>query len=232
MKLDTVIDAKWLQDNDACCKDDKRVLKIIGKGKTLKQLLPKFDRADWLLWTLKRTTDSPKIFYVRCAILCAEEVIGIYEKKYPDDKRPRLAIEAAIAYANNPSEENRIAAANAANAAYDAAYAYVAYAAYAAAYVAYAAYAAADAANAAYADAADAADAAYAYADAAAAYADAADAAYAASAAYASAAYADAADAYAADADAYAADADANAARTKMHKKLCKLIIKEIARGI
>jgi hypothetical protein len=84
-------------------------------------------------------------------------VLPIFEKKYPDDKRPRLAIEAALVFAADPSEKNKAAA----------------YAADAAAYAAVwaAAWAAADAAYAA----ADAADAA---ADAAVAWA--ADAAYAA----------------------------------------------------
>lgn len=35
---------------------------------------------------------------VKLAIYSAELVIDIFEKQYPDDKRPRLAIEAAKAY--------------------------------------------------------------------------------------------------------------------------------------
>ena len=87
---------------------------------------------------------------------CAERVLPIFEAKYPNDNRPRLAIEAARGVDG------------------DAAYAA---AAYAAAYAAYAA--AADAAARAAADAADAA----AYAAYAAYAADAAYAAYAADAA-------------------------------------------------
>src|SRR5208282_4727054 len=102
---------------------------------------------------------------------CAEHVLGIYEKQYPKDERPRKAIQAARDFANGLID------ADAANAA--------AYAAYAV----YAANAAADAANAA----ASAANAdAYAASDAANA------AAYAANAAY-DAAYDAAAARYAAD---------------------------------
>jgi len=87
---------------------------------------------------------------VAFAVLCAESVLDIFQKRRPRDERPRKAIEAARAYlAGKP------AAASAAYAAADAARA--------------AAYAAARAADAA-------ADAAYAAADAA-AYADAAYAA-------------------------------------------------------
>jgi hypothetical protein len=100
---------------------------------------------------------------IRYAIFVAESVLRIYEEKYPDDKRPRKAIEAAKAYLADQTEENRAAAYAAARAAYsanDAAYtahdaddvAYAAYAAGAAAYTAYDARAAAhDADDVAYA---------------------------------------------------------------------------------
>jgi hypothetical protein len=121
---------------------------------------------------------------VRWAAECAQQVLNHYEDRYPDDKRPREAIDAALRWAKNPTETNA-AAANAA------AYAYHAYAAtYAAAHAAHAAYAAADAAaHAAHAAANAAANAAayayhaYAAAANAAAYA-AANAASAAQAAY------------------------------------------------
>ncbi len=109
------------------------------------------------------------------AIGVAEIVLEIYEKKYPDNKAPRQAIQAAKDYLAGTINIDELRSKRAA--AYDAA---------------------ADAAADAYAAAADAAyDAAYAaYA---AAYAAAADAAYdAAYAAYAAAAYAAADAAYAA----------------------------------
>jgi immunity protein 5 of polymorphic toxin system len=80
---------------------------------------------------------------------CAEHVLELYEKSYPDDKRPRNAIQAARDFANGLIDKD--AANAAANAAYAAANA-AAYAAYAAANAAaYAANAANAAANAAYA---------------------------------------------------------------------------------
>ncbi len=121
------------------------------------------------------------------AVRVAEDVLPIFEKKYPEDTRVRDCIETTKKYLKGEvSLEVLIKARSAAAAAYaadaaDAAAAYAAYAAaayaaaaaaYAAYAAAYAAYAAADAADAA-AAAADAADAA----DAAAAYAAAADAA-------------------------------------------------------
>jgi hypothetical protein len=79
---------------------------------------------------------------------CAEHVLGIYEKQYPNDERPRKAIQAARDFANGLIDAAYAAnAANAAAYAYHAAYAAnVTNAANAAAYVAYAAaYAAYDA---------------------------------------------------------------------------------------
>ena len=38
---------------------------------------------------------------------CAYHVLPIYEKEYPDDKRPRLALEAKQAWINDPSDENK-----------------------------------------------------------------------------------------------------------------------------
>jgi hypothetical protein len=141
-------------------------------------------------WVFVRSIPKEKLSLLAADF--AERVLHIYESKYPNDDRPRKAIEAA-----RSGDKNAADAATAATAAY------AAYAAAAAAYDADAAYADARA-DAAYADA-RAAAAAAAAADAA------ADAATAATAAYAAAAAAYDADAAYADARA-AADAAANAA--------------------
>jgi len=190
-----LITKQWLKEKSACktgvdwftAQKESSGIKVVKK-------LVKEKKLDWANWLIVRIMDYKQ--RVQYAVFAAEQVIHIYEKKYPDDKRPRKAIEAAKKCINNPSEENKNAAYAAADAAYAAAYAAAdaAYAANAAnaANAADAAYAAADAAYAA--NAANAADAAYAavYAAADAAdaanaanAADAADAAYAAYAAYA-----------------------------------------------
>jgi len=171
-----LVTLKKLNKLDACesgiewfeNQDEKRLDKVCLS-------LIESQRPDWANWTIVRyMTDEQKRQY---AIYAAEQVIDIFEKEYPSDKRPRLAIEAAKNWVKSPAEKNRAAAASAASAAY-------------------AAYAAASAAAAAAsASAAAAASAAYAvYAASAAAYAASAAAYYAASAAYAvyaaSAAYA------------------------------------------
>ena len=100
------------------------------------------------VWALRAVDDKTNV-YMFCADV-AESVLNLFENKYPDDKRPRKAIEATRKYANKEISKEELSAA--ADAAADAAYA---------AANAYAAYAA-DAAYAAAANAADAAaDAAY-----------------------------------------------------------------------
>lgn len=142
------------------------------------------------VWLAARVSPA----YLRAVVVwaadCAERVLPVFEGRYPNDKRPRAAIEATRRCIDDPSADNRQSTA----------------AAYAAARSA--ANFAADAANRAYA--ADAAARAYA-ADAAARAADAAADAYAAAAAERDDFAADAADDAAVDA--YAARAYAAAPR-------------------
>src|SRR3990167_4497103 len=168
-KLDTIINKDWLNEHKACSDGKAWAVSVIGEGLALRDFLPIFGRADWLLWTLYESESLSRTCLIECAVVCAESVIDIFEKKYPDDQRPRQAIEAAKAYCLYPSEENKKTASAAASVAHDAA-------------SAASAAAAADATYSAY-DAAYAASAAYCAASAAASAAAAADATYSASAA-------------------------------------------------
>ncbi len=179
------ITIKWLQKKEACIAGQKWFLQQSeSEAPAVIEALIAEKKLDWANWLVVRFLKRKQ--QIQYAVYAAELVLSIWESKYPNDNRPRKAIEAAKACIIRNSKSNRTAAAYAATAAY-------------AAYAATAAYAAADAATAAYAAAAaaDAADAADAAAYAAAAYA-------AAYAAYAAAAYAATADA---DATAYAAAA-------------------------
>ena len=118
--------------------------------------------ARWLFTKLMN-----KIQCVKIAVFAAEQVIDLFENKYPDDDRPRHAIELAKVYIKTPdmgsADAAHAAAAAAAAAAHTAdaadAAAAAAHAADAAAYVAYTAAAHADAAAyVAYTAAAHAAD--------------------------------------------------------------------------
>ncbi len=138
------ITLKWLQSKGACKESLEAWHKETDHGTlaTLNRLVSK--NPEWGNWLICRIMNKKQA--VQYAIFAAEQVIDIYEGKYPD-KRPRNAIEAAKAYLKNPSKKTK-AYANAAYAAATDAYAY-ATAAYAYAADADAAVAAAFAAYAA-----------------------------------------------------------------------------------
>jgi hypothetical protein len=178
--LDTIIDLQFLKDKDACKEGivyfEKNIKEPIAARELIEKLLAtkKREKMEWVSWLLCQLFNLPH--YIQYAVFASEQVLPIFEAKYPSDKRPREAIEAAKKVALNDTEENRkIAAraayvaneaANAANEAANAANA-AAYAANAAAYaanaVAYAADYAADYAAAYVAYAAEAAANAVAY---------------------------------------------------------------------
>lgn len=47
------------------------------------------------IWTLRCTIEPSENMLIEFACRCANHTLHFYEDKYPDDKRPRLAIEAA-----------------------------------------------------------------------------------------------------------------------------------------
>jgi hypothetical protein len=119
------ITKEWLEGKKACSKGvDWFVKQKETDGVVVVKKLIKEKLFDWANWLIVRIMDYKQ--RVSYAVFAAEKVISIYEKKYPDDNRPRAAIEAAKKCIENPSKENKKAAAADAAAAYaaaDAAYA-------------------------------------------------------------------------------------------------------------
>ena len=60
------------------------------------------DYFDWANWLLSRILSKDN--KIRYAIHAAELVLHVFEEKYPDDDRPRKAIEAAKEYLKNQSD--------------------------------------------------------------------------------------------------------------------------------
>jgi len=116
-----VITREYLEKINACLPAVEWFSRKYPEGKELK-LLKKdaLYNSSWSSWLITHILNREDC--IRHAIFAAKQVIHIFEKKYPEDLRPRKAIEAAENYLNNP------AAADAADAAY-AAYAAAAYAA-------------------------------------------------------------------------------------------------------
>ena len=77
------------------------------------------------IWTFRAVIEPADDLLIEFACRCAEHVLHFYEDKYPDDKRPRKAIEAARVCITDKSPEAAAAwaARDAARAARDAAWA-------------------------------------------------------------------------------------------------------------
>lgn len=105
-----LITKKWLQEKSACPCGVKWFLaqKETDAVEVLEKLISE-NQLRWANWTIVRVMNYKQ--YVSYAVFAAEQVLDIYEKKYPDNKRPRKAIEAAKRCIENPSEENKNAAA-------------------------------------------------------------------------------------------------------------------------
>jgi hypothetical protein len=112
------ITKKWLVEKNACQDGFEWFVEQNKEFEPvpLLYLLIKKNQLDWANWLIVRVMDYSQ--YVSYAVYAAELVIDIFEKQYPDDKRPRTAIEAAKKCIENPNEENKKEAANASWAAY------------------------------------------------------------------------------------------------------------------
>ena len=112
--MKTKITRQWLEDHHACDDDVEYFNKHyteINAIKLANKLIgdKKYYYCNWLI-SKQLTIEN----CIRYAIYAAELVIDIFETEYPDDDRPRNAIEAAKYYLEHPSST---AAANAAAAA-------------------------------------------------------------------------------------------------------------------
>ena len=111
---------RWLEKRDACKEGvvwfenqkERNGIEVVEK-------LIKEKKLDWANWLIVRLMKYKQ--YISYVVYAAEQVIGIYEKKYPNDKRPRQAIEAAKKCIKSPTKKNKAAAYAAAAAAADAA---------------------------------------------------------------------------------------------------------------
>ena len=116
------VDRNWLKEHNACPDGLKWWCKHC-EGKTTRQqlLILVKDHDDWAWWVLTKLLDTKQNRML--AVFAAQQVLPIFEKKFPEDMRPRKAIEAAEKVIECDNEENRAAAWAAAKAAWAAAWA-------------------------------------------------------------------------------------------------------------
>ena len=101
------ITKEWLKDKGACGESYAEFEGSEMDGvKAVKKCI-RIKRLDWANWLIVRIMEYKQ--YVSYAVFAAEQVIDIFERKYPEDNRPRKAIEAAKSCIANPSKENKSA---------------------------------------------------------------------------------------------------------------------------
>ena len=100
-----------IQPSDAFYYVSGEVLAIVEtKGKSIEQL----DKQCWEQMRIVKAYGWTKKDSIALAIYSAELVLPNFEKEYPDDDRPRKAIEAAKKVLENDTKKNRSAARSAA----------------------------------------------------------------------------------------------------------------------
>lgn len=130
------ITEKKLREMQAC--EDGIQWFLSHKHRTLKTIIPALledNHEDYARWLLTRLMLRPQRVMFGC--FAATQVLNIFETRYPNDKRPRLAIQAAEDFIHGEIDRDTLERAQyAAYAAADAAYATAYAAAYATAYAA------------------------------------------------------------------------------------------------
>src|SRR3990167_165452 len=107
------ITKRWIEKYNPCSRAVEWFWKQKERDniKVLKKLIAE-DKLDWANWAIVKFmaelgTIRGYQMYVKYAVFAAKNVIDIFEKEYPDDKRPRQAIEAAKKCLKNPSKKNK-----------------------------------------------------------------------------------------------------------------------------
>ena len=101
---------KFLEKKQACVE----TLQVVKDNKwSMKQAWDNSPRADWMMWLYSKRKPVKKKA-VMVAIYSARLSLKDFENKYPDDKRPRQAIEAAETVLKKDNKETRSAALSAA----------------------------------------------------------------------------------------------------------------------
>ena len=101
----------WLKKWEACPEGVKWFLSKKLQLKSDKQVMEELiatEKLDWANWVLARLLKRKQ--QIQYTIFAAEQVIDIFEKQYPNDNRPRNAIEAAKIVLKRDTKKNRDAA--------------------------------------------------------------------------------------------------------------------------
>jgi hypothetical protein len=103
------ITLKWLEDHRAC-RNGKIWFSTQNEidMRKLAKLAIECERFNDVNWVLTRLMSHKQ--NVQYACYSAKQSLHIFERTYPKDKRPRLAIKAALEWVKNPTDANQPAA--------------------------------------------------------------------------------------------------------------------------
>ena len=104
-----MITKEWLESRRACAKGIKWFVNQDEKDpvKLIHWAIRNENHLNWANWLIVRIMDNKQ--YVRYAVYAAEQVLHIYEEKYPEDSSVREAIDAAKKCITDPNEKNKTA---------------------------------------------------------------------------------------------------------------------------
>lgn len=115
------ITKRWLKSKNACIEGIEWFEQQNSvDSEILFDLAIKSEMFSYINWVLTRKMNRTQLALY--TIYAAEKVLKNFEKEFPDDDRPRKAIEAAKQYLKNPSGKTKAAARSAESAAWSAAY--------------------------------------------------------------------------------------------------------------
>jgi len=100
---------EWLNKKGACSSGIKWFISQdeTDAGKVMLKLVEEA-KGDAALWVLENKMNKKQS--VQLAVFSARLCLEVFENEFPDDDRPRKAIEAAEAYIKNPCEQTKSAA--------------------------------------------------------------------------------------------------------------------------
>ena len=103
------LSVEYLKNIDACSEAVKAFSeqKETDAVKVLKLCVVK--NWHWANWLLVRLLDRPNS--IRYAVFATQQILYLYENKYPSDKQPRKAVEAAMKVIEKDTSKTRTAAA-------------------------------------------------------------------------------------------------------------------------
>jgi len=100
---------EFINKYSPCSEAKLWLIDLNEKGKTMGQAWNICKKGEWMLWAHEkiRKNDVKERALVSCAL--ARRTLNLFEKEYPKDMRPRMAIEKTEEWAKDPTDKREAA---------------------------------------------------------------------------------------------------------------------------